>query len=117
MKKRDILAKHADEYLALQKQLRSLPLLAQGNVFAIAPPRETQRARTHYKWTRKLRGKTVSVTLSEEQYEVFKTAIEANRQADQALQRMRQISQDAILRALPDSPGKQRRKSSQTTLS
>lgn len=117
MKKRDILARHADEYLELQKQLRSLPLLAQGSVFAIEPPPEAPRARTHYKWTRKLRGKTVSVTLSKEQYEVFKTAIEANRQAEQALQRMRQIAQDSILKALPDSPGKQAPKRSQTALS
>jgi hypothetical protein len=106
MKKKDILAEHADEYLQLQKQLRSVSLLAQGNVFATQPPPEALRARTHYKWTRKLRGKTVSETLSKEQYEVLKGAISANRQIEDVLKRMRQISQDSILRALPDSPGK-----------
>lgn len=106
MNKNDILAEHADEYLQLQKQLRSVPLLAQGSVFATEPPPEAPRARTHYKWTRKLRGKTVSVTLSKEQYEVLKTAIVANRQIEDTLTRMRQISQDAILRTLPDSPRK-----------
>jgi hypothetical protein len=106
MKKKDILAEHADEYLQLQKQLRSVSLLAQGSVFATQPPPEALRARTHYKWTRKLRGKTVSETLSKEQYEVLKGAISANRQIEDVLKRMRQISQDSILRALPDSPRK-----------
>jgi hypothetical protein len=34
-----------------------------------------------------------------------------------ALQRMREIAQDAILQSLPDSPRKQARKTSQTPLS
>lgn len=106
MKKNDILAEYADEYRQLHKTLRSVPLLAQGSVFATVPPPEAPRARTHYKWTRKLRGKTVSETLSREQYEALKDAIAANRQIEDALKRMRQISQDSILRALPDSPRK-----------
>jgi len=106
MKQKDILAEHADEYLHLQKQLRSVPLLAQGSVFATEPPAEAPRARTHYKWTRKLRGKTISETLSKEQYEVLKIAIAANRQLEDVLKRMRQISQDSILKTLPDSPRK-----------
>ena len=107
MKKRDILAGRAGEYQELQKQLRSLSLLAQGSVFAIEPPPDAPRANTHYKWTRKVRAKTVSVTLSSEQYEALKSAIAANRRVEKILARMRQISQDAILKALPDSPGKQ----------
>ena len=106
MKKKDILAEHADEYLRLQKQLRNVPLLAQGNVFATEPPPQAPRARTRYKWTRKLRGKTVSETLSKEQYEVLNSAIAANRQVEDVLKRMRKISQNSILRTLPDSPGK-----------
>ena len=106
MKKREILGEQADEYLRLQKQLRNVPLLAQGNVFATEPPPQAPRSRTHYKWTRKLRGKTVSETLSKEQYEAFKTAIAANRLIEDALNRMRTISQDCILKRLPDSPGK-----------
>ncbi len=112
MKKNDILGKHAPQYERLLHSLRNLPLLAQGNVYAIDPPPTATRASTYYKWTRKLDGKTVSETLSKEQYEAIKDAIEANRQIEQTLRRMRTLSQDAILQALPDSPGKQRRKSS-----
>ena len=112
MKKRSILAEHADEYLQLQKRLRNVPLLAQGNVFATRPPPDAPRARTHYKWTRKLHGKTVSETLSKEQYEAFKDAIDANRQVVMALKRMRELSQESILNALPDSPRKRKAKPS-----
>jgi len=112
MKKNDILGKHARQYERLQKSLRDLPLFAQGNVYAIDPPPTATRASTYYKWTRKIEGKTVTETLSKEQYEAIKDAIDANRQIEETLRRMRKLSQDAILQALPDSPGKRRRKSS-----
>ena len=112
MKKNSILAEHAQEYLRLQKQLRNLPLLALGNVFAIEPHPNAPRASTHYKRTRKIKGKTVSETLSKEQFEAFNQAIEANKKLEEILRQMRAFSQDAILHTLPDSPGKQRRKSS-----
>ena len=109
MKKNVILAAHAQEYRRLQKQLRNLPLLAQGNVFATAPHPQAPRASTYYKWTRKIRAKTVSETLSKEQFDAFNAAIEANKKVEQTLRQMRKLSQDAILHTLPDSPGKQRR--------
>jgi len=112
MKKYVMLAEHAGEYRRLQKQLRNLPLLAQGNVFATEPLPNAPRASTHYKWTRKVGGKTVSETLSKEQFEAFNEAIAANRRVEQTLQNMRHIAQQAILRALPDSPRKRSRKAS-----
>ena len=117
MKKNVVLAEHVAEYRRLQKQLRNVPLLAQGNVFAIEPHPKAPRASTHYKWTRKLKGKTVSETLSKEQFEAFEEAIEANRQVEETLRRMRQIAQQAILRALPDSPRKRARATSPSCLS
>lgn len=107
-----MLAEHAEEYHRLQKQLRNVPLLAQGNVFATEPHPKAPRASTHYKWTRKVRGKTVSETLSKEQFEALKEAIEANRRVKETLRKMRHIAQQAILRALPDSPRKRSRKTS-----
>ncbi len=112
MKTNVVLAGHAEEYRDLQKQLRNVPLLALGNVFATEPHPKAPRASTHYKWTRKVKGKTVSETLSKEQYETFKEAIKANQQVTKALKRMRQIAQDAILSTLPDSPRKRSRKTS-----
>jgi hypothetical protein len=107
-----ILGKHAQEYRQLAKRLHHLPLLAQGNVFAIDPPNDAPRASTHYKWTRKVKGKTVTEALSQEQFEALSAAIAANREVEQTLQRMRSLTQEAIMRSLPDSPGKRARKSS-----
>ncbi len=74
MKKIEILADPAKAYDELAKRLRSLPLLAQGNVFAIEPSPDSPRARTRYMWTRKVKAKTVTKALSHEQYEVLKAA-------------------------------------------
>ena len=100
MKKNAILGEYAEQYQRLQKTLRYLPLLAQGNVFAIAPPEGAPRASTHYKWTRKLKAKTVTEALSKEQFEALREAIEANKQVEETLRRMRDLAQNAILRTL-----------------
>ena len=109
MKKNDILGSGRADYLKLQKQLSGHPLLAQGNVFSIDPPSKNSRAAIRYIWTRKVNGKTVTKALSKEQYEAMKNAIEANRKVEDALRKMRDISQSAILESLPDSPGKMAR--------
>jgi hypothetical protein len=85
------------EYEKLSRQLENLPLLAQGSVFEINPPTDAPRARTRYMWTRKVKAKTITKALNKEQYELLKTAIEANRKAEAALKRMREISHEAIL--------------------
>ncbi len=112
MKKHVVLTEHLEEYRKLQKQLSNVPLLAQGNVFAAEPHPKAPRASTNYKWTRKVKGKTVSLTLSKEQFEAFKEAIAANRLIENTLTRMRQIAQDTILSTLPNSPHKQARNTS-----
>ena len=56
-----------------------------------------------YQWTRKVRGKTVSVALSKEQYLWMKKAI-ANWQTIQAiLLRMEQLSRMILFQTLPDT--------------
>jgi cyclopropane fatty-acyl-phospholipid synthase-like methyltransferase len=52
-------------------------------------------------WTRKERGKTISVDLSKEQYEQMKKAIEAWRGSQAALKRMEQIRRTLILENTP----------------
>jgi len=112
MKQYRTLGEHAKEYRRLQKQLNNLPLLAQGNVFATEPHPDAPRASTYYKWTRKVGGKTVSETLSKEQFEAFNEAIHANRRVEEILQQMRLIAQQAILHTLPNSPRKRSHKPS-----
>ena len=55
-----------------------------------------------YQWTRKERGKTVSVALSKEQYEQMKGAIAAWRDVQAILKRMEQISRILIFATTPD---------------
>ncbi len=110
VKEPQILGHRTREYRELKKQLHGLALLAQGNVFAFEPSAAAPRARTHYTWTRKVKNKTVTKALSEAQYEVLKQAIEANQEVERVLGRLRELSQDAILKSLPDSPGKRKGK-------
>jgi hypothetical protein len=60
-----------------------------------------------YQWTRKERGKTVSVALSKEQYQQMKTAIDAWREVQTVLKRMEQITRSLIFE---NTPGPARRK-------
>lgn len=86
-------------YQQLQLALQNLPWIINGSVVAVAPKTET--ANTTYVWTRKIKAKTVTKALTKEQYEAFRQAIEANRQVEDALKRMRIISEMTILNSLP----------------
>src|SRR5437870_13539449 len=61
-----------------------------------------------YQWTRKVRRKTISVALSEEQYEWLKTAIENWRQVQQRLKEMQQLSRQVLFTTVPDPPRRKR---------
>ena len=54
-----------------------------------------------YQWTRKERGKTVSVALSKEQYEWMKKAIANWKKTQEALLRMEQLSRTLMFQTIP----------------
>ena len=56
-----------------------------------------------YQWTRKEKGKTVSVALSKEQFEAMKEAIANWREVQLTLKRMEQITRETIFNSLPDT--------------
>lgn len=56
-----------------------------------------------YQWTRKEKGKTISVAMSPEQYEAMAAAIDNWKKAKQILRRMEQISRRIIFTTLPDT--------------
>ena len=56
-----------------------------------------------YQWTRKERGKTVSVALSKEQFEAMREAIINWKELQSALKRMEQITREIIFQSLPDT--------------
>jgi hypothetical protein len=55
-----------------------------------------------YQWTRKVRGKTVSVALSKEQYEWMVEAIQQWRQVQETLKEMQQLSRQELFETLPN---------------
>ncbi len=61
-----------------------------------------------YQWTRKVKAKTVSVALSQEQYGALKEAIENWREAQETLQRMQALSRQVIFETLPGPPRRKR---------
>ncbi len=57
-----------------------------------------------YQWTRKVRGKTLSVALSREQYEWLRKAIANWRQVQQTLKEMQRLSRQVLFSTVPHPP-------------
>ena len=55
-----------------------------------------------YQWTRKVKGKTVSVALSQEQYEWLRTAIENWKRTQELLRKMQILSRRVLFTTLPE---------------
>lgn len=57
-----------------------------------------------YQWTRKVRGKTVSVALSREQYEWLRAAIAQWREVQATLRAMQRLSREVLFATVPHPP-------------
>jgi len=55
----------------------------------------------HYQWTRKVKGKTVSVALSKEQFEWLREAIAEWRRVQSVLKEMQRLSRQMLFETLP----------------
>jgi hypothetical protein len=99
--KNDNIAELKARYESLQQSLGKQPWILQGSVNERPPPPESTSARATYTWTRKVRGKTITVALSPQQARAFRRAIEANRRLEKTLAEMRRLSQQALTESLP----------------
>ena len=61
-----------------------------------------------YQWTRKVKGKTVSVALSKEQFEWLRTAIAEWRQLQTTLKEMQRLSRQVLFETVPHPPRRKR---------
>jgi hypothetical protein len=61
-----------------------------------------------YQWTRKVKGKTVSVALSQEQYEWLAAAIANWRTVQATLKAMQQLSRSVLFTTIPGAPRRKR---------
>lgn len=62
----------------------------------------------HYQWTRKVRGKSVSVALLQEQYQWLSQAIANWRELQQTLKAMQQLSRRVLFETVPHAPRRKR---------
>jgi hypothetical protein len=61
-----------------------------------------------YQWTRKVKGKTVSVALSREQFEWLRQAISEWREVQSLLKQMQRLSREVLFETLPNPKRRKR---------
>ena len=86
------------DYERLRQTLAQVGFISQGSVVdrsQLNPPR------SGYQWTRKVRGKTITVALSAEEFKAFHQAIENERQLWKTIQKMEQISRRVLFKNRP----------------
>jgi cyclopropane fatty-acyl-phospholipid synthase-like methyltransferase len=91
-------------YARLREQFKHLGWISEGYVQDRGPG----AGGPCYQWTRKVRGKTVSVALSREQYEWLRTAIANWRQVQQTLKEMQCLSREVLFATVPHPPRRKR---------
>jgi len=98
------------EYARLRAQLAHIGWISEGYVQNRGPG----AGGACYPWTRKVKGKTVCVALSKEQYEWLKQAIANWRTVQKTLRQMQRLSREELFKSLPGP--KRRKKLSKTVL-
>lgn len=84
-------------YRQLQRRLARLGYLSQGSVFERASGQQGSR----YVWTRKVKAKTVTVALSQEQYHWLRQAVANQRELNRIVQRMQTFSRQILFENVP----------------
>jgi len=84
-------------YRELARQLTQLGLISQGSVFERTPGQQGSR----YVWTRKVKAKTVTVALSEEQYYWLKQAVANQRKLTRIMAKMQKLSRKILFENVP----------------
>src|SRR6516162_8748892 len=89
-------------------QILALEWVTQGSL--------SQSPQGNWRWTRKLKAKTVTVALSDKQAELFRLAIDGHRELENLIDQMRAISQQVLLDSVEGPPRRKRRISSEMRL-
>jgi hypothetical protein len=85
-------------FQSLKEELATIGWLTHGSVTPNHPG--------HWRWTRKVKAKTVTVALSQAQADLFKDAIANHRKLESILHQMRAISQEVLLKSVPGTAKK-----------
>ena len=92
------------EYAQLKEQLAQIGWISQGYVQDRGPG----AGGSCYPWTRKVKGKTVSVALSREQFQWLREAINNWRTVKQTLREMQRLSRQVLFATVPNPPRRKR---------
>ena len=95
---------HQQAYAQLLARLAQVGWISQGYVQDRGPG----AGGPCYQWTRKVKGKTVSVALSKEQFEWLRQAIANWRLMQQTIQQMQHLSREVLFSTLPHPPRRKR---------
>jgi virulence-associated protein VapD len=90
-------ARPSPQYRQLQRQLAQVGYVSQGSVFERGPGQQGSR----YVWTRKVKAKTVTVALSQEQYHWLRQAVANQRQLEKINRQMQTLSRQALFDTVP----------------
>jgi len=92
------------QYTRLQAQLAYTGWISEGYVQDRGPG----AGGACYPWTRKVKGKTICVALSKEQYEWLKEAIANWRAVQKTLRQMQRLSREELFESLPNPKRRKR---------
>jgi len=98
MKKSPVEPNRSEKYAELLKNLTNTGWISEGYVQDRGPG----AGGPHYQWTRKVKGKTVSLALSQEQYLWLKEAIENWRTLQATLKEMQRLSREELFETVPE---------------
>ncbi len=99
-----LLAQRQAQFAQLRRRLAGIGWISQGYVQDRGPG----AGGPCYQWTRKVKGKTVSVALSKEQFEWLRTAIAQWRQLQATLKEMQRLSRQVLFETVPHPPRRKR---------
>ncbi len=97
IEKKQSLAQYQMRYAQLRRQLAQTGWISEGYVQNRGPG----AGGPCYQWTRKVKGKTLSVALSKEQYEWLAAAINQWHQLQATLKQMQRLSRQVLFETLP----------------
>jgi hypothetical protein len=101
----DSLAALKSRYHRLRQSLARTGYISQGSVLQRTV---AASGRSGYQWTRKVAQKTVSVSLSQPQYEAMKEAIASERKLWKTVQEMERVSRRIIFASASDTRRRKR---------
>ena len=99
------LAALEQQYDRLRKSLARMGYISQGSVLARSV---ATSGRSGYQWTRKVAQKTITVSLSQQQFEAMKQAVQNERKLWKTVQEMEKVSRQILFASLPDTRRRKR---------